>query len=97
MTTVKVKDIMTPDVLTVGPEDSVEHAASVIINAGVSGLAVVDKEGQLQGVISDFTLLAMTYAPEIRARPVSSVMTATRGRARQGAHVHRAGGARKPR
>ena len=55
-----VKDIMTPDVLTVGPEDSVEHAASVIINAGVSGLAVIDEDGRLLGVISDFALLAMT-------------------------------------
>jgi len=54
-----VKDIMTAHVFFVDPDDLVEHAISLMLRHGVSGLPVVDSSGQLLGVITEFDVLDM--------------------------------------
>ncbi|RUM88755.1 MAG: hypothetical protein DSZ24_02925 [Thermodesulfatator sp.] len=49
---VRVKDIMTPDPITVRPEDTVEYAAVLMLENRISGLPVVDERGQVVGIIT---------------------------------------------
>jgi len=49
----KLRELMTTDVITIGPEASLKGAARRMIEAGVSGLPVTDESGSLVGVITE--------------------------------------------
>lgn len=49
----KVRDVMTNNVLTVLPTDEIEEAADVMLNNKVSGLPVVTEGGELVGMITE--------------------------------------------
>ena len=51
-----VAQIMTRDPITVSPETSLESAIKILAEQKISGLPVVDKQGQLVGVISETDL-----------------------------------------
>jgi len=53
MTQMKVREIMTADVVTVGPSMPLREVAQVVSEHGISGVPVVDASGQLIGVISE--------------------------------------------
>jgi CBS domain-containing protein len=53
----RVLDIMSIDVLTVAPEDSLKAAARQMVERGVSGLPVVNAEGRLVGIITEADFL----------------------------------------
>jgi acetoin utilization protein AcuB len=48
----QVKEIMTRDPIRVSQDDTVEHAAQVMLEHTISGLPVVDARGQLVGIIT---------------------------------------------
>lgn len=48
----KVKDIMTKHIVTIGPEETVEKAAVKMLEHHISGLPVVNDKGKLVGVIT---------------------------------------------
>ena len=52
LTKIKVKDIMTKDVVTVPPDFTVEETAQVLLRNRISGAPVVDADGQLVGAIT---------------------------------------------
>lgn len=52
-----VRDVMTPDVITVGPTMSLGDVARVLTDHGISGVPVVDQTGELIGVISEADFL----------------------------------------
>ena len=56
LTRVKVKDIMTRDVITVPPDFTVEETAQVLQKNRISGAPVVDADGQLVGTITQTDL-----------------------------------------
>lgn len=56
LTKLTVRDVMTSDVVTVGPEDAVERAALLMEERKISGLPVVDN-GRLVGIITISDLL----------------------------------------
>lgn len=49
----KVGDVMTTEVRTIGPEAPVKEAAMVMVRAGVSGLPVVDDSRKVVGIITE--------------------------------------------
>jgi CBS domain-containing protein len=49
----KVRDLMTSPVISVGPKTSLKEAARRMIEAGVSGLVVTEDNGALAGVITE--------------------------------------------
>jgi CBS-domain-containing membrane protein len=49
----KLSELMTRDVITIGPEAPLKEAARRMIEAGVSGLPVTDEHGDLIGVITE--------------------------------------------
>ena len=48
---IKVREVMTKDVVTVYPDTEIIQAAKLMLDNHLSGLPVVDKEGHLKGII----------------------------------------------
>jgi CBS domain-containing protein len=65
-----VKDIMTQNVISVQPEESITHAIRLMLQHGISGLAVVDKAGDLVGLVTegDFMRRVETGTQKQRSR-----------------------------
>ena len=49
----RVGDVMTTEVLTVTGDESLKAAARLMVEAGVSGLPVIDDGGSLIGIITE--------------------------------------------
>ena len=56
LTKIKVKDIMTRDVITVPPDFTVEETAQVLLKSKISGAPVVGADGQVLGTITQTDL-----------------------------------------
>lgn len=59
----RVRDLMTEDVLTIGPEAPLKDVAAVLVAHGISGLPVCDIEGNVLGVISEGDILYKEHDP----------------------------------
>src|SRR2546425_446553 len=69
------QDAMTKDVVTVSPEATVEETIRLLIDHRISGAPVLDNEGTLIGIVTEFQLLEVTYDPRLRGRRVKDFMT----------------------
>jgi acetoin utilization protein AcuB len=49
----RVRDIMTKDPLTIGPEESIKQAASIMYENQIGALPVVGKGGKLVGILTE--------------------------------------------
>ena len=49
----RVKDVMTPKVISVGADETVVNAARLMLRHQISGLPVIDKEGELVGIVTE--------------------------------------------
>jgi CBS domain-containing protein len=67
--------IMTPDIVTVQPESSIEEAIELLLDKQISGLPVTDQTGRLVGVITEFALLAVAYDQRVKNHTVGQHMT----------------------
>jgi CBS domain-containing protein len=54
------RDVMTTEIVSVSPENSVRHAAEIMLTHNVSGLPVIDGRGVLMGIISEGDLIRRT-------------------------------------
>lgn len=70
------RDIMTEEVVTIRTNDTVREAIDLLLHERISGLPVVDADGRLAGIISEFALLAIAYDSHVMEEPVSEHMTA---------------------
>jgi CBS domain-containing protein len=68
-----IREIMTPQPITVGPDSRVKRALELLIEHEISGLPVVDRDGRIVGILSEKDLLKLFSEP--RAGTVGSVMT----------------------
>jgi CBS domain-containing protein len=50
---IKVKEIMTPDPITISQDSTIGQAAQVMLDYKISGLPVVDSDGKLVGIITE--------------------------------------------
>jgi CBS domain-containing protein len=66
----RVKDIMTEDVITVLPELEIAHAAKLLLEKRFNGVPVVDRTGKLVGVLCQSDLVAQQ-----KKFPIPSVFT----------------------
>ena len=57
----KVADIMTTDVITVRPDTPVGDVARVFRQLSLSGLPVVNAEGELVGLITERDMICLLY------------------------------------
>lgn len=53
------QDIMTTEVITIGPEADITEAAKILLAKGVNGLPVVDDAGHLVGILCQSDLVRM--------------------------------------
>jgi CBS domain-containing protein len=67
--------IMTPNLVTVRPDASIEEAIDLMLREQISGLPVLDDDGRLVGVITEFALLAIAYDRRVKNHTVSQHMT----------------------
>lgn len=54
----RVSDLMTTDILTVGPEASLKEAARRMLEGEISGLPVINDDGDLVGIITEADFMA---------------------------------------
>jgi CBS domain-containing protein len=66
----KVKDIMTKDIITVTPETEVVKAAKILLEKRINGLPVVDDSGKLVGILCQSDLIAQQ-----KSIPIPSLFT----------------------
>ena len=66
----KVKDIMTRELITVSPETEITKAAKILLENHINGVPVIDAFGRLVGVLTQSDLVAQQ-----KGIPVPSVFT----------------------
>jgi len=66
----KVKDIMTREIITVSPETEIVNVAKILLEKGINGLPVIDASGRLVGVLCQSDLVAQQ-----KSIPIPSVFT----------------------
>jgi CBS domain-containing protein len=66
---VHVKDIMTINVISIGADESIAKAASLMLQNRISGLPVVDQEGELVGMVTEGDFLRRGELGAQRRRP----------------------------
>jgi len=65
----KVSEVMTHRVVTVGSTATVADAATLMLKHGISGLPVVDRKGTLVGMVTEGDLLRRSESGTERQRP----------------------------
>lgn len=61
----KIKDVMIKKVITVGVGQTLLEAANILVKNNISGAPVVDKKGNLVGMLSEKDLFRALY-PDVR-------------------------------
>lgn len=61
----RVKEIMTKDVITVRPEASIRELAELLVERRISGVPVVDEAGSVCGIVSEGDLMRKEIAPQM--------------------------------
>lgn len=69
------EQIMTTNVVTITPDGTIKDAIELMVSRRVSGLPVVDEQGALIGILTEFALLGLAYDGEIMNDSVESHMT----------------------
>ena len=59
----RVRDVMTTRVLTIGPEAPIRDVARILVEHGISGIPVCDMEGRVVGVVSEADILYKEHDP----------------------------------
>ena len=65
----RVKDVMTPNVICVGIDEPVLKAARLMLQNRISGLPVLNKEGELVGIVTEGDFLRRGELGTQRHRP----------------------------
>ena len=66
-------EIMTSPVVSIAPNALIEHALEMMLQHGVSGLPVVERDNRLVGVISEFDTLMLLDPRQENYSPVAPV------------------------
>jgi len=71
--TTMVEDVMTRDLMTVGPDDDVGRVIAAMEEHQVRRILVVDGDGRLVGIIAQADIAARMEAPETTAEVVERI------------------------
>lgn len=69
------QDVMNEAVVTLSPKATLAEAIETLLRHGISGAPVVNEQGNLVGVITEYQLLEVIYAPEAQKDCVATFMT----------------------
>ena len=74
-------DLMSTDLVTVGPDMSIVDVIRVLVEARVSGAPVIEDDGTFCGVVSEYDCLrimtAGEYSSSVRLRAISAKVVST--------------------
>ncbi len=70
----RVEDVMTRDVATVGPETSLKQVARELVRRRISGMSVLDDHGQIVGVVSEGDVIAKERRASERGGPLARLL-----------------------
>jgi CBS domain-containing protein len=65
----RVKEVMTPNVVCIGADEPVLKAARLMLQNRISGLPVIDKDGELVGIVTEGDFLRRSELGTQRQRP----------------------------
>ena len=68
-------DVMSKKVITVSPSATAEDTIRMLYLNRISGAPVVDADGELLGLITEFQLLGVVFDPELKEVRVGTFMT----------------------
>jgi len=71
----QVSNAMTSSFVSVSPETSVSDAIDLLVDRDISGMPVVESDGTLVGLITQFQLLEVLYDPQLRNSCVRDFMS----------------------
>jgi CBS domain-containing protein len=57
----KAGELMSKKIITVRPDDTIEHAATLMMDHKIKRLPVVNEEGKLAGIVSRRDIMAYLY------------------------------------
>src|SRR3989338_9673377 len=63
--TVKVKDVMTKDVISFDPDDSLGVATRLFEQYKYDGFPVINKEKKLLGIVTAYNMISQSYATHL--------------------------------
>lgn len=72
-----VREVMTTELVTVGPGDPVDVAVSLLLERRFTSLPVIDSAWTLVGIVSEADLLGARYSGRSGSQTVGGVMTRT--------------------
>jgi CBS domain-containing protein len=78
----KVSEVMTTSVVTVGPEATWKQVAERMLETGVSGLPVVHRDGYLLGIVTEADLVSRPAFGDRRHRSLAALVELFTGDAR---------------
>lgn len=67
--------IMTENVVTIDKNATIQEAIELLLKKRISGLPVIDEDGQLIGIVTEFALLAIAYDQKVREDSIDKHMT----------------------
>lgn len=76
----RVRDVMTTDPITVGPETPFKEVVSLLVEHRVGGLPVVDDDGTLLGIVTETDLITKEAYGDKRQGPMAVVGAVLAGR-----------------
>lgn len=71
----QASQVMTKSLITISPDMSATETIRTLLKNKISGAPVVDSDGQLVGIISEFKLLNVVFDELTSNQPVSELMT----------------------
>jgi CBS domain-containing protein len=71
----RARDVMNTSLVAICTDATVEDAIQCLLEHRVTGAPVVDEEGCLVGIVSEFQLLEAIYRPEVKQEHVCDLMT----------------------
>lgn len=71
----RAADVMSKQVVSIPLDATIEESVRTLLEHEISGAPVIDDNGNLVGIISEFQLMQLIYEPQMRTAPVSRFMT----------------------
>ena len=71
----KAKDVMTRQIVTVREDASVDEVCELLLRYRISGIPVMNEQGELAGIVTEYDLLSLLYSAELEPRSVSEVLS----------------------
>ena len=71
----RARDVMNSNVVAIDADATVEETIHSLLKHRASGAPVVDRQGELIGIVSEFQLLEAIYRPEVKREQVRDLMT----------------------